>query len=152
MEQSDALLYRGLESLKDGKVVAIVPHGISMLPFIKGGEDRVYLLKKEKVEVGDIVLVNYNGKHILHRVYSIEGERVRLMGDGNLEGSEWVLSEEVLGTAVEIEHNGHRRKPSKAWLWRKLLPFRRILLKLHRKWNKLRASSCVSHSEAPSQK
>lgn len=138
MEQSETALYGGLESLKEGKVVAIVPIGISMLPFINGGEDRVYLLKKENVEVGDIVLVNYKGKHILHRVYAFDGERIRLMGDGNLVGSEWVLEEEVLGTAVEIEHDGRRRKPSKAWLWRKLLPCRGILLKVHRKWTKLK--------------
>ena len=137
MVQTEALIYRGMESLKEGKVVVIVPQGISMLPFINGGEDRVYLLKKEKVDVGDIVLVEYNGKHILHRVYDIDGKRLRLMGDGNLVGGEWVMAEAVLGSAVEIEHNGRRYKPSKAWLWRKLLPCRRMLLKAHRKWNKL---------------
>ena len=141
MGQTDTLVYRGLESLKEGKVVAIVPQGISMLPFIKGGEDHVYLLKREKVEVGDIVLVYYQGRHILHRVYAMEGDRIRLMGDGNLEGNECVMREEILGTAVEIEHNGRRHKPSKAWLWRHLIPFRRILLKLHRKWNRLMETS-----------
>ena len=137
MEQEETLIYRGLESLKEGKVVPLVPQGISMLPFIKGGEDQVYLLKKDKVEVGDIVLVEYHGKHILHRVYAIDGERITLMGDGNLEGVEEVTKDEVLGTVVEIVHGGRRRKPNKAWLWRKLLPFRMGLLKLHRKWNKL---------------
>lgn len=141
MEPTDALVYRGLESLKEGKVVIIVPQGISMLPFIKGDEDRVYLLKREKVEVGDIVLVHYHGRHILHRVYAMEGDRIRLMGDGNLEGNECVMAEEILGTVMEIEHNGRRHKPSKAWLWRHLLPFRRILLKLHRKWNKIMGTS-----------
>ena len=64
MERHDTLNHRDLESLKEGKVVAIVPQGISMLPFIKGGESRVYLLKKEKVEVGDIVLADYHGRHL----------------------------------------------------------------------------------------
>ena len=137
MEQEETLIYRGLESLKEGKVVPLIPQGISMLPFIKGGEDQVYLLKKDKVEVGDIVLVEYHGKHILHRVYAIAGERVQLMGDGNLEGTEQVNMDDILGTVVEIVHGGCRRKPTKAWLWRKLLPFRKGLLKLHRKWNKL---------------
>lgn len=146
MEQSETIIYRGLESLKEGKVVAIVPRGISMLPFINGGEDRVYLMKKEKVAEGDIVLVEYNGKHILHRVYGIDGKRLRLMGDGNLEGNEWVVAESVLGTAVEIEHNGRRYKPSKAWLWRKLLPCRRMLLKAHRKWNELK-DTCKNNKQ-----
>jgi hypothetical protein len=136
-EQADELIARGLESLKEGKVVAIEPQGISMLPFIEGGKDQVYLLKKEKVEIGDIVLVEYKGKHLLHRVYAIEGECVTLMGDGNLEGTEQVMAGEILGTVVVIVHRGRQRKPSKAWLWRKLVPFRRPLLKLHRKWNKI---------------
>lgn len=133
MEQEEALAYRGLESLKEGKVVSLVPKGISMLPFIKGGVDQVYLLKKDRVAVGDIVLVEYHGKHILHRVYAVDGEKITLMGDGNLEGTEQVAADEVMGTVVDIVHNGRHLKPKKAWLWRHLLPIRRYLLKIHRK-------------------
>ena len=139
MEHQDALIHRDLESLKEGKVVAIVPQGISMLPFIKGGACRVYLLKKEKVEVGDIVLADYHGKHLLHRVYAIDGEEITLMGDGNLEGTEQVTATDILGTVVEmVSSDGCHHKPKKAWLWRKLLPVRKYLLKIHRKWDKLR--------------
>ena len=145
------LMHRDLESLQEGKLIAIVPQGISMLPFIEGGMDQVFLLKKEKVLVGDIVLVEYRGKHILHRIYAIDGEKVILMGDGNLEGTEEVMVEEVMGTVVEIVHKGRRCKPGKAWLWRHSLPLRRYLLKIHRKWNKLRASSCNSRPEVPRQ-
>lgn len=134
MERQDALNHRDLESLKEGKVVAIIPVGISMLPFIKGGACRVYLLKKENVEVGDIVLADYHGRHLLHRVYAIDGERITLMGDGNLEGTEEVKAMDILGTAVEIVGpDGRHRQPKKAWLWRHLLPIRRYLLKIHRK-------------------
>ena len=50
---------RTLESLKEGKVVSVIPEGISMLPFIRG--NKVYVYKKDRVEVGDIVLVKYGG-------------------------------------------------------------------------------------------
>lgn len=133
MEQENVVVHRDLDALKDGKVIALVPQGISMLPFIEGGVDQVYLLKKEKVAVGDIVLVEYHGKHILHRVYAIAGEQLILMGDGNLEGTERVAKDEVLGTVVDIVHDGRHLKPKKAWLWRHLLPMRRYLLKIHRK-------------------
>lgn len=133
MEQENVVVYRDLDALKDGKVIALVPQGISMLPFIKGGVDQVYLLKKDRVAVGDIVLVEYHGKHILHRVYAVDGEKITLMGDGNLEGTEQVAADEVLGTVVDIVHNGRHLKPKKAWLWRYLLPIRRYLLKIHRK-------------------
>ena len=138
MEQENVVVHRDLDALKDGKVIALVPQGISMLPFIKGGVDQVYLLKKDRVAVGDIVLVEYHGKHILHRVYAVDGEKITLMGDGNLEGTEQVATDEVMGTVVEIVHDGRHRKPKKAWLWRRLLPARRLLLKLNRKWNKLK--------------
>lgn len=133
MEQENVVVYRDLDALKDGKVIALVPQGISMLPFIKGGVDQVYLLKKDRVAVGDIVLVEYHGKHILHRVYAVDGEKITLMGDGNLEGTEQVAADEVLGTVVDIVHDGRHLKPKKAWLWRHLLPIRRYLLKIHRK-------------------
>lgn len=132
MEQENVVVHRDLDALKDGKVIALVPQGISMLPFIKGGVDQVYLLKKDRVAVGDIVLVEYHGKHILHRVYTVDGEKITLMGDGNLEGTEQVAADEVLGTVVDIVHNGRHLKPKKAWLWRHLLPMRRYLLKIHR--------------------
>lgn len=142
MEQSELQNHRNLESLKEGKVIAIVPQGISMLPFIKGGEDCVYLLKREKVDVGDIVLVDYHGKHLLHRIYAIEGERITLMGDGNVQGEEWVTAEDILGTVVDIvSPNGRHHRPTRAWMWRKSRPFRRYLLKLYRKWNMLRESN-----------
>lgn len=140
MEQTEASAYRGLELLKEGKAIAIVPQGCSMQPFIKGGEDIVRLMKLEKVEVGDIVLVNYYGKYLLHRVYAVDGEWVTTMGDGNLKGVERFRKEEALGTVVEIVHKGRRRKPSKGWLWRKLLPVRWLPLKVYRKWNKWRNS------------
>jgi len=133
MEQENVVVHRDLDALKDGKVIALVPQGISMLPFIKGGVDQVYLLKKDRVAVGDIVLVEYHGKHILHRVYAVDGEKITLMGDGNLEGTEQVAADEVMGTVVDIVHNGRHLKPKKAWLWRHLLPIRRYLLKIHRK-------------------
>lgn len=130
-------MHRDLESLKEGKVVAIMPQGISMLPFIVGGKDQVYLLRKDQVVVGDIVLVEYKGRHILHRVYAIDNEKVILMGDGNLEGTEEVTEGEIMGTVVEIVRKGRRRKPGKAWFWRHSLPLRRYLLKMHRKWNQI---------------
>ena len=49
MEQTEPLNHRSLDSLKEGKVITVIPQGVSMLPFIKGGEDCVYLLKKDHI-------------------------------------------------------------------------------------------------------
>ncbi len=127
------------ERLEQGKVVQLVPQGISMLPFIKGGRDKVLVRKEVEVEIGDIVLASYGGHLILHRVYAANGTRLTLMGDGNLKGTEVVDTSEVWGTAVQIiKTNGNCRKPRKAWLWRHTLALRPLMLKMRRKWHKMR--------------
>ena len=127
------------ERLEQGKVIQLTPVGISMLPFIRGGRDKVLVRKEKEVKVGDIVLVPYGDHLILHRVYAIDGTRLTLMGDGNLKGTEEVEASEVMGTAVQIiQPDGRGRKPRKAWLWRHTLPVRRLMLKLRRKWYKMR--------------
>ena len=121
------------------KMSLFAPQGISMLPFIRGGRDKVLVRKESRVKVGDIVLVPFDNNLILHRVYAISGTRLTLMGDGNLKGKEMVDASAVIGTAVQIiKPNGCCRKPHKAWIWRHLLPVRRPLLKLRRIWYKLR--------------
>jgi hypothetical protein len=138
--------------LDEGKVVLLAPQGISMLPFIHGGRDKVMVRKEAEVKVGDIVLVPHGDHLILHRVYAINGARLTLMGDGNLKGTEEVDAKEVMGTAVQVvEPDGRCHKPGKAWLWRHALSLRRYLLKLNRKWNKLWNPSRVAHHEVPSQ-
>lgn len=141
-----------LKKLESDKLVQLVPQGISMMPFISGGRDRVLVGRKEHVGVGDIVLAPHGGHLILHRVYAVEGSRLTLMGDGNLKGVERVERSEVMGVVLKIvKPDGRCRKPHKAWLWRHLLPVRRYLLKIDRKLNKLRTSSRVPLPEVPRQ-
>lgn len=126
-----------LQRLREGKVIMAPTQGTSMRPFIQGGRDKVLIQRKEEIRIGDIVMVPYGGKIILHRVYAIEGSRLVLMGDGNLKGNEVVDKAEVWGAAIEIiKPNGRHRKPHSAWLWRHTLPLRRYMLKIDRKWNK----------------
>ena len=116
--------------LAEGREVAFTPKGTSMLPFIRGGRDSVTLKKLAEVKVGDIVLVRLpDSRYVLHRVWSLDGDRVELMGDGNLAGTEKCRLADVMGTTVSI--NG--RKPTRGRLWRTLKPFRRYLLGIYRR-------------------
>lgn len=125
-----------LEKLNEGKVVQLAPVGISMTPFIRGGQDRVLVKKAEEIAVGDIVLVTYCGKLLLHRVYAIHEPHIVLMGDGLLKGNEVVTRSEVWGKVIQIlKPNGKCIQPGKAWLWRHTIGIRRYLLKVDRKWN-----------------
>lgn len=124
--------------LEEGREVVMMPKGISMLPFIRGEKDRVRLCKPDKLRVGHIVLAQIGGRFILHRIYAINGNRVTLMGDGNLQGCEQGTLTDVKGLVTEIiTPNGRPHKPGTAWGWRHTLGLRKYLLKIYRKTNKL---------------
>ena len=74
--------------------------------------------------------------YVLHRVLRIEdgGQRIVLMGDGNLRGEETCTPADIIGIVVRIETPHGRRKPlTRARLWQRLLPCRPFLLKIYRK-------------------
>jgi len=97
------------------------------------------LRRQNELKVGDIALARVEGRYIMHRVIAINGQQVTLMGDGNLQGSkEQTTRDEVVGVVMEIiTPDGRQHKPTRGWLWRKLLPIRKYLLKIYRKWNKI---------------
>ena len=131
---NEVLLGEVAAVLRDGREAVIAPAGDSMLPFIRGGRDRVVLRRRESAAPGDIVLARIGGRYVLHRVLACAGGRLTLMGDGNLRGTECCDASDVLGTAVEIiRADGSRRVPGKARLWRILRPLRRILLAIYKR-------------------
>lgn len=125
--------------LAEGREVEMRPKGNSMLPFIRQEKDNVVLRKKDKVEKGDIVLVDLGGRYVLHRIIAEDGERLTLMGDGNVRGTESCTKDKVLGTVVKIVRPGGKSvTPSKGKLWKALLPIRRYLLAFYRRiWTKI---------------
>jgi hypothetical protein len=125
--------------LAEGREVEMRPKGNSMLPFIRQEKDNVVLKKKDKVEKGDIVLVDLGGRYVLHRIIAEDGERLTLMGDGNVRGTESCTKDKVLGTVVKIVRPGGKSvTPSKGKLWKALLPIRRYLLAFYRRvWTKI---------------
>lgn len=133
---NDILLGEVAAVLRDGREAVIIPSGNSMLPFIRGGVDRVVLGPRPDIAVGDIVLAHVGNRYLLHRVIAVDGAALTLMGDGNIAGTESCTAADVLGTVTEIiRPDGSRRTPGKAALWRALRPVRRILLGV---WKRLR--------------
>lgn len=127
--------------LHEGREVVIMPKGNSMRPFIRGEVDHVRLQRSDKLKVGDIVLAYFNGHYVLHRIIAIDDDKVTLMGDGNLQGVEQVQKLDVSGVVVEIiAPDGKKRKPTSGYVWHKLLPLRKYLLKFYRKWNRIRGN------------
>lgn len=95
---------------------------------------------------GDILLCEVSpGRFVLHRLIGFDGGRLILMGDGNLRGTESCTPSGVIARAIAIlRPNGSvvnccsRSELRKARIWRRLLPFRRILLAVWRRTHRSR--------------
>ena len=148
---NDILIPEMVRLLGEGHEVRFTPNGVSMRPWIEGGRDSVVLRRLARpVKIGDIVLAQctmhnaqctmHNAqlgvRYVLHRVVRVEkaGERIVLMGDGNLAGEEICASGDILGSVVRIENRRGWRKPlTRGRLWCRLLPHRKQLLWLYHK-------------------
>lgn len=132
---NDILLAEVGRLLAEGHKVELKTKGNSMLPFIVGDRDSVLLYRHESLELGDIVLAEIGPKHyVLHRIYAVSGNKLTLMGDGNIRGTEHCMSQHILGTVeLILKADGRKIVPGKAFAWKRLLPLRRIILGIYRR-------------------
>ena len=125
--------------------VTLPVNGHSMLPFIVGWRDCVILQKPAHSRVGDVVVAWVEGRrYVLHRIIRIDGERVTLMGDGNLKGTESCMLSDVKALATHVVdakgrthdlYSKWRRWAAKVW-WH-VRPVRRYLLAIYRRTNNI---------------
>ncbi len=139
-----------LRVLAEGKRVTIPVKGFSMLPFIRGSKDLVVLEKaSEELKADDIVLFHLGpedgGRYVMHRILSVDGDKVDIMGDGVPKNHEHVRKNQILAKAVTILRSGKRPvdpySPGQLRLvhfWQRLRPVRRYLLFIYRHlpWNR----------------
>ena len=89
--------------LSEGRIVTISTKGGSLMPFIVGERDSVELVRRDVYEVGEIVLAQIREGHwVLHRLDSVDGDRVTLRGDGNLKGTEKCRMSDIAGSVDKI--------------------------------------------------
>ena len=135
------LLAEVIRLVNEGQRVTLPVKGYSMLPFIIGGQESVELVKPDRLAVGDVVLAWINGcRYVVHRIIRIDGDRVELMGDGNLTGNEYCYINEVPARAeYVVSRRGKRRylytpmRVAESRLWWRLKPLRRIILGVYRR-------------------
>ena len=134
------ILNEAVRLVEEGISVTLPVDGRSMLPFIIGGRESVILTKPDDIVCGDVVLAWIAGsRFVLHRVIAIDGDKVTLMGDGNLQGVERCTFADVKAKATHaISSRGRRRYLYTPWrvkasrLWLRLRPIRRYLLKIYK--------------------
>jgi hypothetical protein len=137
----EIIIQEAVRLVDDGVSVTFPVKGTSMLPFIIGGKESVILQKASKINVGDVVLAWVDGcRYVVHRVISIDGEQVVLMGDGNIVGVEHCSLNDVKALATHVvSRKGHKRDLYAPWrqrasrLWWHLRPIRRYVLAIYRR-------------------
>ena len=140
------ILDEAVRLVSDGVSVTLPVNGRSMLPFVIGGQESVILQKPDTVQVGDVVLAWVEGcRWVVHRIIRIDSDRVTLMGDGNIVGTEHCTVADVKARVthvVDVKGQPHdiynRWRTLGAKVWWRLRPIRRYLLFIYRKLKKLK--------------
>lgn len=135
------IVAEAIQRTENDERVTLPVNGHSMLPFIVGWRDCVILKKPAHPRVGDVVVAWVEGRrYVLHRIIRIEGDRITLMGDGNLKETEHCRLEDVKALATHVVdvkgkthdlYNRWRRWAAKVWWY--VRPVRRYLLAIYRR-------------------
>ena len=138
----EQIIQEAVRLVQDGVSVTFPVKGRSMLPFIIGGCESVVLQKPDELKVGDVVLAEIAPEHyVVHRIIRIgPDDRITLMGDGNIRGTESCTRKHVLARATHVVNaKGERRSLDskgqmfKARVWYRIRPLRRIILAVLRR-------------------
>ena len=137
----NGFIEEALRLVQKGVTVTFPVTGQSMLPFIIGGKESVILHAPGPTAVGDVVLAWVDGNsYVVHRIINIDGDRVTLMGDGNVKGTEHCLLKDVKARVTHVVSADNKKRDlysrwrvraSKLWYW--LRPIRRYLLAIYRR-------------------
>ena len=140
------IIESAISLVNEGMSVTFPVNGWSMLPFIIGGQESVVLVKPEHLAVGQVVMAFVDGhRYVVHRIIGIDGDRVTLMGDGNVAGIEHCPLTGVKAVATHVvDARGRKRNLYSKWrvwaarLWWHLRPLRRYLLFIYRKTKRIK--------------
>ena len=88
--------------------------GYSMEPLIRYNRDYVTVIPlSESLAEGDIVLFSdpYQKRYVLHRVWTLENERVLTWGDNCDRPDAWMTVNDIWGKVILIERGNHKITP-----------------------------------------
>ena len=111
MQISNDIFFAEVERLLgEGGEVVITIRGNSMQPMLRDSREKVVLRRYEGDELqrGDVMLFRYRGGYVLHRVVSIEGERIVFAGDGNYKLYEQATTKDIVARMVAYVKDGRR--------------------------------------------
>ena len=138
---NEALFPEIFKFLAEGHTITIPLKRFSMRPFLEDGRDKALLASPRQPKAGDPVLAEVSpGHYVLHRLVRIDGDRVTLLGDGNLSPEHCLLSD-IRASVPGLYRKGRttldsvsgRKWKIYSWWWTRLRPVRRWLLAFYRR-------------------
>ena len=118
------------EHLTEGKSVTVSVLGRSMRPFFSSGETiTIHPIEECAMFEGSVIFARIGKRrYAVHRIMEIEGDKITMMGDGNVLGREVVHRNDIYGY---VECSERHLRWAKVWRW--LLPVRRYLIAIDRR-------------------
>lgn len=115
--------------LLEGAPVRVSVKGQSMLPFFRSGSTvALRPIREEDFRKYNVVLADTGRNFVIHRIISLDGDTVTLLGDGNIYGTESMTRDKVYGI---IDCSRVHIFFARIWLW--LRPVRRFPLAIIRR-------------------
>ena len=141
MISNKVIIEEAIRLVDEGVSVTLPVNGQSMLPFIIGGKESVILQKPVEPKVGDVVLAWVEGcRFVVHRIISISGNNVTLMGDGNIMGTERCTLSDIKAIATHVVSADEKiHDLNNPWrmlctrVWFQLRPVRRYILAIYKR-------------------
>ena len=115
--------------LLEGQAVKVTVKGQSMLPFfVSGATVTIRPITDGDFKRYNVVFADAGNHFVIHRIIGLEGDKVTLLGDGNIVGTESMTRDKVYGVVDCSALN-----LLLARLWVALRPVRRFPLAIFRR-------------------
>ena len=129
-----------LKELSDeGKVVSMRIAGSSMSPFLCHNRDYIFFTKPDRpLRRGDMVFYQRGtGQYVMHRIWKQGSWGFYIVGDAQtvIEGP--VREDQIFALIIKVQRKGKILQPGDFWweffehVWIRIVPVRRIILKLY---------------------
>lgn len=109
------------EVVEYGECFSIRVDGHSMLPLLGYGKDTIIIRRTctDEPIVGRIAMYRLGPKHyVTHRVVSVEGDTVLLLGDGRITYDEPIKRDMIVGVVEGVIRQNGRKVSCTSRLWR----------------------------------
>ena len=125
--------------VNEGKECRLLISGSSMAPFLVHERDSIIFSKPQReLQRGDMVFYQREtGQFVMHRILHVKPEGLYIVGDAQTEIEGPVNPNQVFAVVTKAQRKGKWIGPGDFWwwffrtVWLRLVPVRKIILKLY---------------------